>query len=50
MEQERSKEDDVHVMPNHGPEHECSSACWCEPEVEFVADNGNTVWLHKELQ
>lgn len=49
METEQSQEDDVHVMPNDG-KHECSSGCWCEPEVYFVADNGNQAWLHKELQ
>lgn len=38
---------DVHVMPNDG-RHSCSPGCWCDPEVDYVADNGNKVWLHKE--
>jgi len=41
--------EDVHVMPLER-EHECSPDCWCEPEVDYVADNGCQVWLHKELQ
>lgn len=42
-------EGDVHVMPMDR-EHSCSPGCWCEPEVDYVASNGNKVWLHKELQ
>ena len=36
---EQSKDTDVHVMPNDNT-HECSSGCWCEPEIEFQANNG----------
>ena len=40
---------DVHVMPTYGKEHSCSAGCWCDPQVDFVADNGNKVWLHKDM-
>jgi hypothetical protein len=43
-----SREDDVHVMPSW-PEHIASSACWCGPAVDYVADNGVRVWLHREV-
>lgn len=44
-----SEDEDAHVMPTER-EHTCGADCWCEPEVVFVADNGNQVWLHKEVQ
>jgi len=38
---------DVHVSPNFGREHETSCRCWCSPELNFTADNGNQVWVHR---
>ena len=41
----------IHVMPTHGPEHMESKDCWCEPYLDYKdAENGNEVWMHRELQ
>lgn len=42
------RKDDVHVMPTYGREHECSEECWCTPELDFTADSGAQVWVHRE--
>ena len=43
--------DNVHVYPVDDPkDHEITQECWCEPEVEFISDEGNTVWLHRRMQ
>lgn len=32
-------------------EHETSPNCWCEPELDYVdPENGNEVWVHREIQ
>ena len=42
---------DVHVYPIDDPkEHEITPTCWCEPEVEFVSEDDNKVWLHRRMQ
>lgn len=42
----------IHTMPTHGPEHEESENCWCEPELlnDFTAIGGVKQYLHKEIQ
>ena len=40
---------DIHVMPQL-EDHDCTDNCWCMPEIEYVADNGNIVWLHHRIQ
>lgn len=32
------------------PDHMNSENCWCEPELEYQDDNGNQVWVHREVQ
>lgn len=44
----RDTKGDVHVSPTHGRKHEDSCRCWCSPELNFTADNGNQVWVHRE--
>lgn len=42
--------DGVHVVPTGSPadrEHLLDATCWCEPSVDFTADNGNIVWMHR---
>lgn len=31
-------------------EHVASEDCWCEPELDSVAEDGTKVWVHRELQ
>lgn len=32
-------------------EHISSRWCWCEPYLDYVdPDNGNEVWVHREVQ
>lgn len=49
-----SKDDDVHCMPDYPEDdphrHQCSDACWCMPEVNYICENGCVVWLHRETQ
>ena len=45
----RAHKDQVHVQPDR-PEHEPSPSCWCELELLATYDNGNLLWLHRELQ
>jgi hypothetical protein len=40
---------DVHVYPVEQG-HVCSEKCWCEPELDRVAEDGTKVWIHRELQ
>lgn len=42
----------VHTMPTHGPEHEESKDCWCEPELadDFTSQGGVKYYVHKEIQ
>jgi hypothetical protein len=41
----------IHVYPLGKPEHEQSSACWCEPKLDFKdKESGNEVWIHKQIQ
>lgn len=28
--------------------HVESERCWCHPTLDFVAENGNKVWVHHE--
>lgn len=47
---EESNPNDVHVMPiDPKRPHASLRSCWCLPTINFIADNGNTVWLHREL-
>lgn len=43
---------DVHTMPTHGPKHEESKDCWCNPELagDYTDDGGVKHYVHKELQ
>lgn len=34
--------------PIHPREHMESEACWCHPTLDYVAENGNQVWVHHE--
>jgi hypothetical protein len=29
-------------------EHTESADCWCHPTLDYVAENGNQVWVHHE--
>lgn len=31
-------------------EHLESEDCWCEPELEFVGEDGTQVWVHRSVQ
>lgn len=43
---------DIHVYPiNTKTEpHVLSDRCWCEPEIDHVADDGTKVWVHRGVQ
>ncbi len=41
--------EDIHVMPNYGPEHECSEHCWCEPELDSSSEDGTCVFVHRDM-
>lgn len=43
---------DIHVYPigGHTPQHELTAKCWCEPEVDHVAEDGTKVWVHRGVQ
>lgn len=44
-----SADDDLHVMPTYGREHETSSACWCHPTVDPPTRRWQRrVWIHRE--
>lgn len=49
--QTKSKEGDVHVMPNFGREHVDSSECWCRPKADpSTLDReryAHTLWIHE---
>ena len=41
----------IHVMPEFGPQHQCSAYCWCHPECinvfEFVKGfHDKLIWTH----
>jgi len=42
--------DDVHCMPEDR-KHECSSKCWCVPELnaDYRDEGGRRLWIHREL-
>jgi hypothetical protein len=42
----------LHVLPSFQGEreHDADRECWCDPEINFVAENGARVWLHHREQ
>lgn len=40
-------DDDLHVMPMYGNEHESSPRCWCKPRIDYRGPVGR-VWVHRE--
>jgi len=40
----------IHVYPISEPEHVADDNCWCEPELDMKTENGNEVWVHKQVQ
>lgn len=42
----------VHTIPTHGPKHEESKDCWCEPELigDYTNEGGVKHYMHKEIQ
>lgn len=45
----KSSRNDTHVVPA-AEDHDSSSGCWCFPSPVDRDQDGDIVWLHKEIE